>query len=456
VSAATEGPAKAEAANGSVQTVLGGRPLVGTISVPGDKSISHRALMLAALAEGTSTIDGLSPGDDVACTAAAVAALGAGVSRDGSRVSVQGGRVRLRPPAGPVDLGNSGTGIRLLAGLVAGIPGVTTLTGDDSLRRRPMDRVAEPLVRMGARIGGTGPECLPPITVAGGELQGIEYTPPMASAQVKSAVLLAGLAARGETVVHEPVATRAHTEQMLAAAGADIESEREMGGRVIRLRPSALSPGAFTVPGDPSQAAFWLVGSILVPGSLVTVTGIQLGIERLGFLGVLRRMGATIEVEEAGNTVGAVTAYSCRLHGTVVEADEIPSLDEVPILAVAAAGAEGRTRFCGMGELRIKESDRFTGTLDMVRAFGGVAGADGDDLVIDGTGEPLRPAQFDARHDHRMAMAAAIAGAACPGPGAITTVTGWESVATSYPGFADDLALLAAGPGAGPVTGAAR
>ncbi len=430
------------------QVVRGGRPLTGTIRVPGDKSISHRALMLSALAEGTSTIVGLSPGDDVARTAAAVAGLGAEVEVAGDMVRVAGGRSRLHVPDRSLDLGNSGTSLRLLAGLVATLPGVTTLTGDESLRGRPMDRVAEPLIRMGAALEGHGPRCLPPVAVTGGELSGIDFTVPMASAQVKSAVILAGLAARGETVVREPVATRAHTEEMLAAAGANVEIHRDGRGRVIRVRASAVAPGAYTVPGDPSQAAFWLVGSVIIPGSLVTVPDVHLGIERLGFLGVLRRMGATIEVDEAGNTTGALTAYSCLLHGTVVEAEEIPSLDEVPILAVAAAGAEGRTRLRGLGELRAKESDRFAGTLALVEAFGGTARSEGDDLVVEGTGGPLHPATFDAHGDHRLAMAAAIAGAACPEPEATTTILGWESVATSYPGFTEDLGrLTGAAPG---------
>jgi 3-phosphoshikimate 1-carboxyvinyltransferase len=269
----------------------------------------------------------------------------------------------------------------------------------------------------------------------------------MASAQVKSAILLAGIAADGETVVHEPVATRAHTEEMLAAAGADITFERVGGGRTVRVRRSSLSPGTFSVPGDPSQAAFWVVAGVLVPGSLVTVAGIQLGIERLGFLGVLRRMGATIEMEEEGNLTGSVSSYTCALHGTVVEAAEIPSLDEVPILAVAAAAALGTTRFRDVGELRVKESDRLTGTAEMVRAFGAAATVDGDDLVIEGVGGPLHPASVDARGDHRMAMAAAVAGSACPATAGPTTITGWGAVATSYPGFADTLARLASGSG---------
>jgi 3-phosphoshikimate 1-carboxyvinyltransferase len=294
---------------------------------------------------------------------------------------------------------------------------------------------------MGARVEGGGDHCLPPIAVTGGPLHGIEYEPPMASAQVKSAVLLAGLAADGETVVHERVATRAHTEEMLAAAGADITSHDVGPGRVVRVRPSALRNGSYVVPGDPSQAAFWVVGATIIPGSLVTVDAIYLGAERLGFIGVLRRMGATIEIEEEGGGSGSVTSYSCLLHGTDVEAEEIPSLDEVPILAVAAAVAHGTTRFHNVGELRVKESDRLAGTVALVRAFGAFAEAEGDDLIVRGEGAPLQPGRVDAGGDHRMAMAAAVAGAACPAP-AQTTVTGWESVATSYPTFSEDLAGL--------------
>jgi 3-phosphoshikimate 1-carboxyvinyltransferase len=446
LSADTPTPDPSNTGGGSY-SVRSGQPLVGTLAVPGDKSISHRSLLLAALAEGTSTISGLSHGDDVVGTRRAVVALGADVEDNGPTVVVRGGRSRLHPPDGPIDLGNSGTGMRLLAGVAATLPGTTTLTGDRSLRSRPMDRVADPLGLMGARVSGEGERCLPPIRIDGGALQGIKYTPPMASAQVKSAILLAGLGAEGETVVHEPVATRAHTEEMLAAAGAAITFERVGGGRVVRIRRSTLKAGSFTVPGDPSQAAFWVVGGVLVAGSLVTVAGIQMGIERLGYLGVLRRMGATIEIEEAGNGTGSVTSYTGALHGTVVEAAEIPSLDEVPILAVAAAVAHGTTRFRGVGELRVKESDRLAGTVGLVRAFGAEAEAEADDLLVQGTGAALQPGQVDARGDHRMAMAAAIAGTACR-PGSVTTITGWESVATSYPGFVDDLERLRGAAGA--------
>lgn len=421
----------------------GGRPLLGGVDVPGDKSISHRALLLSALAEGESTITGLSGGDDVTRTRLAVASLGAEVSGDGARVVVAGGRPRLRAPTSTIDLGNSGTGMRLLAGLVATVPGTTVLTGDESLRSRPMDRVADPLARMGATVVGEGERCLPPLAVTGAGLRGIDYSPPMASAQVKSAVLLAGLAADGETVIREPVATRAHTEEMLAGAGADIEVERWGAGRVVRLRSGPLRARAWEVPGDPSQAAFWVVAGAVVPGSRVTVDQVHVGAERIGFLHVLVRMGADVVLHDIGGDVGSITASFSRLSGTTVEAREIPSLDEVPILAVAALVADGPTRFRDVGELRVKESDRLEGTARLVRAFGGTAEVEGDDLVVAGGTEPSHGG-VDAEGDHRMAMAAAVAAAACP-PGERTTIRGWEAVATSYPGFADTLDRLAGG-----------
>jgi len=423
-----------------VLEVGGGRPLMGETAVPGDKSISHRALLLAALAEGTSSITGLSLGDDVVRTRVAVAALGAGVDGEGTDVTVHGGRARLAAPADELDLGNSGTGMRLLVGLAATLAGTTRMTGDASLRSRPMDRVAVPLARMGARIDGAGERCLPPLAVTGGGLHGIEYEPPMASAQVKGAVLLAGLDAEGETVVREPVATRAHTEEMLAESGADIAVTTEGAGRVVRLRRSTLRPLDRTVPGDPSQAAFWVVAATITPGSRVTVRDVHLGPERIGFLAVLARMGADLEVAPGPGHAGRVTARWSALHGTVVEAHEIPSLDEVPVLAVAAMVAEGPTRFRDVGELRVKESDRLEGTAALVAAFGGAAHIEGDDLVVAG-GATITPGRLDARGDHRMAMAAAVAAAAGADP-APSVIAGWEAVATSYPGFADVLARL--------------
>jgi 3-phosphoshikimate 1-carboxyvinyltransferase len=424
-------------ADGAVAEVSGGATLAGTTRVPGDKSISHRALLIGALADGPSVIEGLSAGEDVAATMRAVADLGAAVDHDrgSGRTVVDGGRARLRPPGVALDLGNSGTSMRLLAGVAATLDGATTLTGDESLRSRPMDRVAQPLGLMGATITGVGARCLPPVAVSGGALVGIDYTPPMASAQVKSAVLLAGLDADGETVVRERVPTRTHTEDMLARAGADVTVERDGGARVVRLRRSELQAGDVRVPGDPSQAAFWLVAALLAAGSRVTVEGIYLGAARVGYLGVLDRMGARLEVEETGPDEGSVTAWTSVLQATDVEAAEIPSLDEVPILAVAAARARGRTRFRDVAELRVKESDRLDGTATLVNAFGGTAAVEGDDLVVTGRDRALTGATIDAAGDHRMAMAAAVAGACASEAASRTLITGWESVATSYPGF---------------------
>jgi 3-phosphoshikimate 1-carboxyvinyltransferase len=424
-----------------VAAVPGGATLAGSLRVPGDKSISHRALLVGALAEGESSIEGLSAGEDVVATARAVAALGAGVAHDpqSGRTAVHGGRSRLRAPATPLDCANSGTSLRLLAGVAATLDGATTLTGDESLRSRPTDRVAEPLGLMGAQVLGRGARCLPPVTVSGGALVGIDYTPPMASAQVKSAILLAGLAASGETVVREPVPTRTHTEDMLAVAGARISVASEAGARVVRVRRSVLRPVAVRVPGDPSQAAFWVVGALLAPASRVTVEGLYLGRERVGYLAVLERMGGRIEVLETGPDQGSVTAFTSALSATDVDAAEIPSLDEVPVLAVAASRAEGTSRFRDVAELRVKESDRLTATADLIRAFGGTAAIDGDDLVVTGHHGPVSGATFDPAGDHRMAMAAAVAGACIAGPGSRTIISGWESVATSYPGFLSTL-----------------
>jgi 3-phosphoshikimate 1-carboxyvinyltransferase len=432
----------------SAAEVSGGATLEGTIRVPGDKSISHRALLIGALAEGPSTIAGLSAGEDVLATVRAIAVLGAAVDQDAwGRTVVHGGRARLRAPGADLalDLGNSGTGMRLLAGVAATLDGATTLTGDESLRSRPMDRVAEPLGRMGADIRGLGARCLPPVTVSGSDLVGIDYTPPMASAQVKSAVLLAGLDAEGETVVREQVPTRTHTEDMLARAGADVAVEWEAGARVVRLRRSELRAGKVHVPGDPSQAAFWVVAALVAGDSRVTVEGIYVGSERVGYLGVLERMGARLEVEQTGPDEGSVTASTSALQATDVEAAEIPSLDEVPILAVAAATARGRTRFRDVAELRMKESDRLEGTARLVNAFGATATIDGDDLVVTGRDGALTGATIDAAGDHRMAMAAAVAGACASEAASRTVVIGWESVATSYPGFLSTLDRLRGG-----------
>ena len=398
-------------------TVDGGRPLRGRVRVIGDKSISHRALLLAARAEGVSVVRGLSDGDDVVRTRAAVEAMGALV--EGQRIT--GGLERLHAPAGVIDVGNSGTGIRLLAGFCAPFPWRTVLEGDASVSARPMDRVASPLREMGARVDAQ----YPPLVIDGGGLHGIDYTVPMASAQVKSCVLLAGLGADGETVVREATPTRAHTEEMLAMAGADITVD----GLVVRLRPSPLQPFELDVPGDPSQAAFWVVAAVITPNSEIVVENVYQGPARSGFVDVLRRMGADVAFDGPD-----LVARSSTLHGTDVGAEEIPSLDEVPILAVAAAAAEGTTTFHDAGELRIKESDRIATTVEGLAGLGVRAEGEGDTLVVHGGG--LRAGTVRSHGDHRIAMAMAVAGLSVEGR---TRVEGWDAVATSYPTFEEDL-----------------
>ena len=436
----------------STLTVEGGTgPLRGRLRVPGDKSISHRALLLAALAEGRSRVTGLSGGEDARCTAAAVRAMGARLDDDhgdqdggsgaAGGVVVDGGRSRLHEPSRVVDVGNSGTGMRLLAGVCAGLPWLTVLQGDDSVARRPMERVAEPLRRMGAAIDGRSDGRLPPLAIRGGRLRGIDLDLAVPSAQVKGAVLLAGLAADGDTVVRERVPTRAHSEEMLAACGADLDVSAD--GLTTTLRPSVLQPFELHVPGDPSQAAFWIVAACLVPGSEVTVEHVYVGRARAGFLDVLRRMGAELDVEATGPATATITArHSPALRGTTIGGDEVPGLiDEVPVLAVAAAVAEGPTEVGDAAELRVKESDRVATTAGLLHALGAAAEPRPDGLQIPG-GARLVPGSVASGGDHLIAMAAAVAALVAPGA---TQIAGWDAVATSYPGFEADLRSLLAG-----------
>ena len=412
-------------------SVDGSRRFTGGLRVPGDKSISHRALMIAALGQRPCTIKGLSDGDDVVRTRLAVEALGARVEvAESGQVTVTGGVSGAR---GPIDLGNSGTGIRLMAGLVAGFGFTTILDGDASIRQRPMDRIIAPLTEMGASITGSGDSgSLAPLTIEGRPLRGIEYTLPVASAQVKSAVLLAALRSEGPTTVHETVPTRAHTEEMLAAAGVRMER----GDCSVTVWPGEVDPPDVDVPGDPSQAAFWLVGACLAPSSRLVVQNVYLGPARGGFVDVLQRMGADISID---SKTGDIRARTSELKATRVTAQEMPGcIDEVPILAVAAAAAEGTTVFEDVGELRIKESDRAAAVAELLEVLGAECRIDGDTLAITGVGraEALGSGTVDSRGDHRMAMAAAIAGAA--GNGSMR-VEGFEATHTSYPSFARDL-----------------
>ena len=421
---------------GSLVVAPGG-PLVGRISVPGDKSISHRVLMLAALADGTSTVRGLSDGGDVACTRRIIEALGADVvdAGDGA-ISISGGR--LEAVDHPLDVGNSGTGIRLLAGLLAGLPFRSVLDGDASIRRRPMDRVLDPLRLMGASLRGRDGQPLAPLEIQGGGLRGIEYRLPVASAQVKGCVLFAGLSAEGPTTVLEDRPSRAHTEELMMAFGITLDAGSDGDLRSVTVQPGRPTAFDHDVAGDPSQAAFWAVAASILPGSEVVVANVYAGPARSGFVDVLSRMGADITHDP---TTGDLTVRHSGLTGTVVAADEVPGLvDEVPILAVAAACADGETTFEGVGELRVKESDRLATVESELGRMGADVRVDGDTLVV--RGSALTGAEVDSHHDHRIAMACAVAALVADGP---TTIHGWDAVATSYPGFVADLDLLRGG-----------
>jgi 3-phosphoshikimate 1-carboxyvinyltransferase len=415
--------------------------VLGVLRTPGDKSVSHRAVLLAALTEGRSSISGCSDGEDVAATVACVRSLGARVeAREDGTVEVEGGRDRLHQSDAVLGCGNSGTTMRLLCGVVATVPGTHRLDGDGSLRRRPMDRVARPLEAMGAGVRGEGARDTPPLEVRAHALRAIRYELPVASAQVKSAILLAALAADGPTVVVEPVRTRVHTETMLARAKARIEVADRPDGRHTTLWPSSLAPVDWQVPADPSHAAFFVVAALLAERGELRVAGIDLSEERVGYLEVLRAMGGHLVTQPTHRGAGDVLASSSSLAAAVIPSELLPSLDEVPILAVAAAAASGTTTFLDVEELRVKETDRLQATARLVEAIGSRARVLGDALEVDGLSSARRFArvEFDAAGDHRMAMAAAVA--ATVGAGGV--VAGFSSVATSYPGFLADLASL--------------
>lgn len=404
-----------------------------TIRTPGDKSISHRALMLAAIAPGQSSIRGLSDGEDVGRTKVIIEQLGATVISDGDAIRVVGPLDGLRASSDLLYCGNSGTTMRLLLGLVSGIPGVHRLDGDASLRRRPMDRVAVPLARMGVQMEGEGAEVRPPVVVHGRQpVHAIEYDLPTASAQVKSAILLAALSGDGTTTIVENIRTRANTEEMLRDAGVEIESVDVGEGRRISIAPSRPKARDWIVPGDPSQAAFFIVAALIHPDAAVKIEAIYDGPERLGFLSVLDRMGGTIRRTKVSSGL-ELEALSSALVGVEIHSHEIPSVDEVPILVVAACAATGTSTFIDMSELRIKESDRFAESVALARSLGADVSIDGDSFSVTGLGTAANFSKFvfSAPHDHRMAMSAAIAGFC----GAGAEIDGTESVLTSFPNF---------------------
>ena len=441
-----------------------GGPLRGSLSPPPDKSISHRAAILAGMADGASELRGFLDSADTRSTLAAVETLGCGVEagpsdvRGGLDVRIDG--IGLRGPgatagAEPVaiDVGNAGTLLRLLPGWLAGQPaGRWRLDGDDSIRARPVDRIVEPLRRMGASADCRA-ERMPPLQIGGAPLHGISYRMPVASAQVKSCLLLAGLLADGATEVVEPGPSRDHTERMLVAAGAAVRSEAvghgmTVRGRLppqrIRVEPTKrIDPVDFLIPGDFSSAAFLICAALIVPGSRVSVTGVGLNPTRVGLLGILSRMGGAVEVSEdppaGGEPRGTVMARYSRLRGTRVAPGEVPlAIDELPLVGLVAAFAEGETAVTGASELRRKESDRIAAVVETLTALGARAEAFDDGFAVHGTGG-VRGGRMASRGDHRLAMLGAVAGIASADG---VEVGGMEAAGVSYPGFERDLRSL--------------
>ena len=434
-------------------------PLRGSLRPPPDKSISHRAALLAAMSEGETVVEGYLDAADTRSTLDAVRALGAAVAiepdgRDTASVRITGVGLRgaSAEAGGRIDVGNAGTLLRLLPGWLAGQRGGSwTLDGDESIRRRPVDRVAEPLRLMGARV-----ECrderLPPLTVHGSELQGIDYRLPVASAQVKSCLLLAGVLAGGQTRLTEPAPSRDHTERMLRAAGAELEVE-DMASLATARTPSrpritvrsaaSLRLERVAVPGDLSSAAFFIVAALLVGGSDLRLAGVGLNPTRSGFLGIVNRMGALVEVDsesvESNEPRGSLRVRSAGLTATRIGPGEVPlTIDELPLVALLGCFAEGETSVAGAQELRLKESDRITGVVDGLRGLGASIEGTDDGFVVQGTGG-LEGGTLDAHGDHRLAMLGAVAGLASRNG---VEVVGMEAAEVSYPDFEEHVGSL--------------
>ena len=412
-------------------------PILAEITVPGDKSISHRAAILAALSNGTCVVTGFLPSEDCLSTVNAMRALGVEIEHpEPTTLIIHGRKKLLSAPLGDIDCGNSGTTMRLLAGLLAAQPFKSRLVGDASLSRRPMRRVIEPLTQMGAKLYGEGPNNTPPLVVEGGALNAIHYQSPVASAQVKSSILLAGLFANGTTSITEPLQSRNHTERMLSwfliRPTVEELTVSIAGGQVPESRD-------FQVPGDISSAAFWMVAAAAQPHSHLLVKDVGLNKTRTGVLAVLVRMGAQVyEVvkQEEGEPMGIVEIQGAKLKGTEIRGKEIPNvIDELPILAVAGALAQGVTVIADASELRVKETDRLAAIATNLRAMGVQVSETPDGLEIYG-GTPLKGARLSSFGDHRIAMAFSIAGMFAEGE---TIIDGVECVATSYPNFYETL-----------------
>ena len=439
-----------------VQVIEPARRLRGQLDVPGDKSISHRALMLALLASGESRIHGAGDGADVRSTAGIVRAFGASAERvddDGRTVGyrvVSPGVDGIREPSGVLDCGNSGTSLRLFAGILAGLPMTAVLDGDASLRRRPVARIIEPLRAMGATLRALDGDTLPPVTVTGHDrLRPIDWTSLVPSAQVKSAILFAGLRATGMTRVRESVATRDHSERMLRARGVSVRSLPDgEGGAVIEIEGgTTVQAMEERIPGDPSAAAFWLVAAAIHPDAELVIRNVGVNPTRRAVIDLLTRMGARIEERPAaggadvGEPVADLIVRTSELGAIDVSPAEVAAaIDEIPILCLAASQARGRSTIRGAGELRHKESDRLTGIIAGLSALGAKLEVDGDDIVVHGP-TPLLGAPADSLDDHRLAMTFAVAGLVASGR---TTVGRPSSAAISYPGFFTDLERIRA------------
>jgi 3-phosphoshikimate 1-carboxyvinyltransferase len=420
-------------------TARPGGAMNGVVRAPGDKSISHRSMILGAMATGVTEVEGLLEGDDVLATARAAEAFGAKVEPLGGgrwRVTGRGG---FQTPGSLIDCGNAGTGVRLLMGAAAGYPISVTFDGDASLRSRPMGRVTDHLTRMGARFDWSGKPGLLPATLTGGTLQAIDHLQSVASAQVKSAILLAGLNAQGVTSVTEPEKSRDHTERMLRAFGATVDVEELGEGWVVRLQGGqSLTGTKVSVPGDPSSAAFPLAAGLIVPGSDVTVEGVMLNPLRTGLFDTWIEMGADLTITNrrvsGGEDVGDITARHSALKGVVVPESRAASMiDEYPILAATAAFADGRTVMRGVGEMRVKESDRIRLMVDGLRACGVAVEEEPEGFIV--TGGPVAgAATVHTSHDHRIAMSHLVLGLAAAAP---VTVDEPEMIATSFPGFVE-------------------
>jgi 3-phosphoshikimate 1-carboxyvinyltransferase len=427
----------------TTHTITRPRRLRGEVLAPGDKSVSHRAAMFNAIAHGTSRVTNYAPGNDCAATLNLLRMLGVEIeeTQPGSLVVTGRGAAALSEPEDVLYAGGSGTTTRLMSGILAGQPFTAVLTGDHTLRVRPMDRIVQPLRQMGAVINGRGDGKLLPLAFCGGRLRGTEYTMPVASAQLKSCLLLAGLRAGEKTVLHQPAESRDHTERMFRAMGVGVTNS----GLTVTLEPGQLHAVDVPVPGDISSAAFWMVAGVIHPDAEIVVRNVGTNPTRAGIVEALLKMGADLRLEHerdvAGEPVADVVVRSSRLKGTRIAGELIPLLiDEVPILAVAAAMAEGVTEFCDAAELRVKETDRIAASIEWLSAAGVKCESRSDGMVVQGSGR-IAGGTYRSFDDHRMAMSLGIAGLVADGP---VKVSGSEAAAKSYPGFWEELARFGA------------